>query len=183
MSKKSMQKPSEGFMDFEHMLRQYFGDKSYGDQGLRTNIKKVKAEFKRVILKIEKRISELETTTRHKERMLNEIERLKKDLSQKDTDSWTLVIHLFSLISRLLGYDYLKGFINTPIYYQTFGQFYSQVVFEGGDVMQSYYDQKNLIVLKKEVYNILKNKRHSDFRISQILNISESEVKKIKKEL
>ena len=107
-------------------------------------------------------------------------ERLKKDLSRKDTDPWTLIIHLFSLVSRLLGHDYLKGYINTPMYYQTHGQFYSQKIFEGGDAMESYYDQKNLIALKKEVYGILKSENHSDFRISQILNISEYEVKRIK---
>jgi hypothetical protein len=180
MGRTTSKKYSEGFMDFENMLRQYFGDGAYGTQGLRTKISKVKNKLKKVAFRIEKEIIELETTTRHKDRMLNEVERLKQDLSIKETDPWALVIHSFSLVSRLLGHDYLKGYINTPVYYQTTAQFYSQIIFEGGDVMQEHYDQKNLLVLKKEIYSLLRDKGYSDFKISQVLNISEYAVKKLK---
>jgi len=179
--KNNPDKKIEGFMDFEGMLRQFFGDKSYGDQALRTNPTAMKMKLKKVLIKLERRVQELETTERHKERMLNEIERLRKDLSQSKVDPWTLVIHSFSLISRLLGYDYQKGYINTPIYYQTHNQHYSQIIFEGGDVMQSYYDSKNLITLRREVYLELKKGRHSDFRIAQIMNTTEYEINKLKK--
>jgi len=173
-------KNTEGFMDFENMLRQFFGDKSYGDQAIRQNEKLVKIELHKVVLKIEKRIINLETTNRHKERMLSEIERIKNDFKQSQPDLWTINIHLFSLISRLLGYDYLKGFINTPIYCQTPSQYYSQVIFEGGDAMQGYYDKKNIISLRKYVFNFLKKDGYSDFKISQIMNTTEFEIKKLK---
>ena len=174
---------TEGFMDFENMLRQYFGDKSYGSQGCRDNILLIPREFKKVVMKIEKRVNDLDTTIRHKERMLNEVERLKKDLSQKDTDPYTMIIHLFSLISRLLGYDYLKGYINTPFYHQTQNQYYSQKIFEGDDVLQDYYDNKNLISLQKGVYDFLTKNGNSDFRIAQIMNTTEYQIKKLKKYL
>ena len=46
--------------------------------------------------------------------------------------------------------------------------------------MQDYYDKKDLISLRKNIYSFLKKDGLSDFRISQVLNISEYEVKKLK---
>jgi len=181
MKKKILKKEirTEGFMDFEHMLRQFFGDKAFGCQGFRKNINLTKRELKKVVLKIENRVDSLDTTSRHKETMLCEVEKLKNDLSKKEIDSWAVVIHLFSLVSRLLGYDYLKGFINTPVYHQTADQYYSQVIFEGGDVMQNFYDKKNLVTIRKKLYYDLK-KEYSDFKIAQILNTTEYQIKKLK---
>ena len=39
------QKNTEGFMDFESMLRQYFGDKEYSSQGLRGDKKYVRSKL------------------------------------------------------------------------------------------------------------------------------------------
>lgn len=180
---KEQEKSTEGLLDFEHMLSQYFGDKAYHNQGMREDEIAVKGEFRKVVARIEKVICGLETTNRHKEVLLNDVERLKKDLSQKSTNPWTLNIHLFSLVSRLLGYDYLKGFINTPLYHQTSQQFYTQIIFEGGDTMQDYYDSKNLIALRREIYEDLKQKGYSDFKIAQLLNTTEHQIKKLKKGL
>lgn len=174
---------AEGFMDFEHMLRQFFGDKAYGNQSIRENVKLLKKELRKVVSKIEHRIIGLETTTRHKEMMLSEVEKIKGDFLRNEVDPWTLVIHLLSLTSRLLGYDYQKGFINTPLYHQTFNQYYSQIILEGGDVIQSHYDKKNLIKIQRELYFKLKEEKYSDFKIAQIMNTTEHQIKKLKKNL
>lgn len=177
---KKIKKNAEGFMDFEHMLRQYLGDKMYGSQGVRNNIKLVKKDLLKIINIIEERILTLDTTVRHKDMLLVEVERIRFDLKLKGTDAWTIIIHLLALVSRLLGYDYLKANINTPLYYQSTNQHYTQKILEGGDVMEQYNDIKNLIKIKRDLYFILKKENYSDFRISQALNISEGEIKKIK---
>lgn len=174
---------SEGFMDFEYMLRQFLGDKTYGLQGIRENETAMRRQLKKVIKKIERRIDGLDTTNRHKEMLFREVEKLKDDFKNQNIDPWTVIIHLLSLISRLLGYDYLKGFINTPMYYQTNSQYYSQIIYEGGDAMQNYYDQKNLVHIRKEVYKELKEKGYSDFKVAQIMNTTEYKIKKLKDDL
>jgi len=45
MKKNSQPDKMGGSMDFEHMLRQYFGDKSYGDRGLMSNERLVKLKY------------------------------------------------------------------------------------------------------------------------------------------
>ena len=174
-------KTNEGFMDFEHMLRQYFGDKSYGDQGLRNNPTAFWKELKGVIQKVEDKVLEIDTTSRHKSMILSEVERIRHDLEYKNEQ--TLVIHLFSLISRLLGFDYLKGYLNTPFYHQTSGQHHSQVILEGGDPLQHYHDEKNIIVIRKETLSHLKGKGYSDYKIAKIMNTSEYQIKKLKNNL
>lgn len=123
----------------------------------------------------------IDTTTSHKKKILSEIERLKEDLREKEIDSWLFVVHLFSFISRLLGFDFLKGFIcNNLTYWQNTDQFYSELIFDEGDVMQDHYDKKNVILLQIKLYKNLKKEGHSDFKIAQILNTSEYQVKKLK---
>lgn len=170
-------------MDFELMLRQFFGDKARFTQDNRENMVKMEKWIKKILEKISSQIDNIDTTTRHKERMMDNIERLKADFNSSGIDPWTIIVHLFFLISRLLGYDYCKANINTPVYFQDDGQYYTQKIFEGGDVMQNYYDKKNLIIIRKNLYKELKNQGHSDFKIAQVLNISEYQIKKLKHNL
>lgn len=171
---------AEGPMDFEYMLRQFLGNKAFQTQGLRSNPKIIKRELRKILRKISKKIDNIDTTTRHKELLMHEIEKLQYDLEFKNIDLWTIIIHLFTLISRLLGYDYHGVHINTPVYFQSENQYYIQIVLDGGDVIQDYYDKKNIITIRKKLYKELKNKNYSDFKIAQILNMSEYQIKKLK---
>ena len=84
------------------------------------------------------------------------------------------------LISRFLGYDYYKGLKqHTPTYYQTEQQYYKQVHFAGGDVIQDCYDRKDIISERADVVKELKNKGLTTLRISQILNTSEYKIKQL----
>lgn len=171
---------TDGLMDFELMLRQFLGDKAQFSQDNRNYENYMRKWLRKIIDKITSRVDGLDTTVRHKKMLMYEVEILKQDLGTKNIDPWSIVIHLFSLNSRLLGYDYCKGYINTPVYFQDDGQYYTQKIFEGGDVMQNYYDKKNIISIRRNLYQELKKKGHSDFKIGQILNISEYQVKKLK---
>ncbi len=173
---------TEGFMDFEHMLRQYFGEAEYQSQGLR-RLGWEKKKFQKVISKIEEKIVSIETTERHKVMLLNEIEKLRKDLSVKDVDYSTVTIHLLSLVSRFLGYDFLKVNINTPVYFQTERQYYTQITMQGGDAMQHYYDGKNIILEQRKLIELLKSQGVPNVRIAQILNTTTYRITKILKEL
>ena len=179
-----LQKDStEDFMDFEHMLRQFFGDKEYHSQDARQQPKLVKQKLQKVIAKLEKEVLELDTTERHTSRMLSVIEKLKKDLKTKEPDYLTITIHLLTLMSRFFGFDYEKFRLNTPAFYQTEGQYYSQVIREGGDLMQRYNDGPNILLEQKKVVDMLKEQGFPRIRIAQILNTTEYKIKKIEKEL
>jgi len=170
-------------MDFESTIKQFLGDKAGHIEDSFNDPVEFKKWLRKCIAVVRKRIDLLDTTTRHKKMLFNDIEKLDERIKNKE-DSRYIILALFSLISRLIGFDYQKGAcINTPFYCQTKGQYYTQEIFEGGDVMQDYYDLKNLVIIRKSIYKILKDKNFSDFKIAQVLNTTEYQIKKLKNNL
>ena len=49
--------------------------------------------------------------------------------------------------------------------------------------MQDYYDKKNVLAVRRSLVLELKAQGFTDFKIGQVLNISEYQVKKLRKEL
>lgn len=168
-------------MDFEVMLRQFFGDKAFHTAGLAYSKTPRNKWLKKLERKILKDIDQLDTLEKHKSLMMCDTERLFLEL-KVDEPSWESMFAALMLISRLLGYDYCKGSkLHTPAYYQTEGQFYTQAIFGGGDEMQNYYDRKDIISMRAKVAKRLIKAGLDTFRISQILNISEGKVKQLLK--
>ena len=172
-------------LSFELSMCQFFGDKADGIAGEANNKKFRKQWLLKAMKAMLRRVDKIETTTRHKMLLMSEIERLSEKIKKSNEASWEIIFTLFSLCSRLLGYDYCSGAIyNTPIYHQTKAQYYNEKIFEeGGDALQHYYDNKDAISVRKEVINDLKAKGYDDFNVALILNTTEYKIKKLRKNL
>lgn len=169
-------------MVYEYMLRQFLGKKAYNTEWSQFSNSN-KAWIKKCISEISQTIDWFDTDLRHKELMLNSIQWIRYLLSVKKNDErnlWYIIFYLLDLISRILGYDYLLWKkIRTIAYFQTQWQNYSEH-YHRGDDMTNYLYGKNIVSQRRKIYTFLKQDWLSDYEISEILNISEYEIKKIK---
>ena len=170
-------------MDFEYSMRQFFGDKAYHISDYE-NKQETRKWLLKALKKMMKDIHNLDTTTRHKERLLDEIKGIEKSIKEK-SDPWNIIYRFFKLCSRFLGYDWLKGIsYHTPFYYQVSGQYYWSKAYTGEDFTELIYkNNDNTLVKQKELIRQLQKEKYNDFQIGLILGLSEYKVKKMKKEI
>jgi len=175
-------------MDFEHCIRQFLGDEAYHIADFANDEIYIRKWLKKCISKSKKQIDKLDTTTRHKEMLMSEIENINSRLKNKNSiGTKELIIDLFWLISRLLGFDGVSGRIyNEPFYYQTYGQYLleKRSWSNGKDWFDLDRENKtNAIFLRKKVYNTLKDEKISDNQIALVLNTTGYQIKKLKNNL
>lgn len=170
-------------MEFEMTVRMVLGDKAYHIADFHSSASGRREWLTKVLRELTKDIDALDTTVRHKQMLMGEVEAVSALLKQEDDSSWSLVYRFLRLVSRLLGYDYVSGArCHSLAYWQTAGQNLNAIVFSGGDVMQDYYDKKNVIATRLSVVESLKAQGLSDYRIAVILNTTEYQIKKLRKE-
>jgi DNA-binding CsgD family transcriptional regulator len=165
-------------MLFETTMRSFLGEKAYQIAGQVYNEKYRKEWYRKALRKIIKRVQEIDTSTKHKESIAYCSERALKVLSQKHFNETKLSLYLLCLIGSLLGF---LGMGRTPVYLKTF---YTEAMSQGTDViqlMQNY--NKNSISIRKRIINQLRKEGLNDFQISLVLNTSEYQVKKLRREL
>lgn len=168
-------------MEFEMTFRLLFGDRAKYIEGQQLDPKSRSSWLRKSVDKIEREIISLDTTERHKQMLLGELEAARGAIVSKTDSGWPLAYSLLRLVCRLLGYDFVRpAKCHTATYWQSVGQNLNTVVFEGGDIMQDYYDKQNAIAVRKQVIEHLKTQGLSDYRISLVLNTTEYEVKKLK---
>jgi hypothetical protein len=165
--------------DFELTMRLLFGDKAYQIAGLEDDPSYRRKWLQKAILKLMRIIYSLDTTPRHKQMLMMELEAIKELLKGTTEPSWELVYRFLNLASRLLGYDYMLGAkCHSLSYWQTPEQYYTAHKCNKGNVQQVYQDQGDVISARYSVIENLKSKGFDDFKISLVLNTTEHEVKK-----
>jgi hypothetical protein len=172
-------------MDFEHAMAQFFGIKAEYIANDFYDKRKVNKWFIKAIYKMSKDIQNIDTTTRHKEILMDNLEWVKTDIKEH-VEPMIIISHLFMLCSRFLGYDYVKGVsFHTPFYYQTHGQYCShQALNSGKDRLELHRsDHRNILIKQKEIAYNLTKEGFNDFQIGMILGLSEYRIKKMKKGL
>lgn len=168
---------------FEYTIRAFLGDKAYHIAGSVHSEKERKEWYRKATKEIIKKIEGIETSVKHKEHLAYCSETILDALKERDFNETKFSVLLLRLISALLGCSGVKGrTTRTPCYFQTHGQHYTEVTMDGGDAMQDYYDSQNSIAIKKRLIQQLKDEGMSDFKISSVLNISEYQIKKLRKE-
>jgi len=168
-------------MEFELTFRLLFGDRAKYIEGQALSPKSRTSWLRKSIDRIEHEVVAMDTTERHKQMLLGEVEAARDAVGTKADSGWPLAYSLLRLVARLLGYDFVRGAkCHAATYWQSVGQNLNSVVFQGGDIMQDYYDKKNAIAVRRQVVADLKAQGHSDYRIALVLNTSEYEVKKLK---
>ena len=171
-------------MLFERTIQSFLGDKAFHIAGQFHSEKSRKDWYKQVLKVVIKNIQDIDTSTKHKERLAHFSEGALKSLSDRPYNESVFTLYLLRLMSALLGYMGTRPYrIATLAYFQEPSQYYTEVIACGGDTLQNYYDEKDSVTIRANIIKQLKHDGLSDFKISQVLNISEYQVKKLKKEL
>lgn len=169
---------------FEMTIRSFLGKRASHIASYVHEPKNRKKWYEKVLKKIINQIKEIETTESHKEQLMLWSENALKALETKPYDEIKFTIYLLRLIASLLGYKSVKPYrIATLAYFQTPSQYITDVISNGGDPLQDYYDEQSSITEKKRLIKQLKEEGTTDYKISLILNISEYQVKKLRKNL
>lgn len=174
-------------LNFEYAVRQFLGNAAHGIAGMAQDKKSFRRELRGCVPVMKKRIDMLDTTTRHKEMLMGNVEKLSELLKQRKggTDE-EIIVELFWLVSRLFGFDAISGRIyNQPFYHQYFSQFIDeQVAWGKKDFGAAHKENKNnIITLRKETYHYLANRGLPDQVIAGIMNTSEYNIKKLKHDI
>ena len=165
-------------MLFETTMQLFLGDKAYQIAGQAYNEKHRKEWYRKAIRKIIRRIQEIDTSTKHKEAMTHCSERALVILSKKQFNETKLSLYLFCLVGSLLGFAVIG---TLPVYLKTFD---TEALSKGADtieLMQNY--EKNSTSVRKRIINQLREEGLNDFQVSLVLNTSEYQVKKLRRDL
>jgi hypothetical protein len=154
-------------MDFEITMRLLFGEKAHHIADQHGSAKGRRAWLTKAIGMLTREIDTLDTTVRHKQMLMGELEAIAALVKRESEPSWDLVYRFLRLVSRLLGFDYARGArCHTAPYWQTPAQNLNSVVFEGGDIVQDWYDKKNAIAVRRSVVQNLKSQGLDDYKIA-----------------
>ena len=171
-------------MLFETTIRSFLGDKAYHIAWQAYSEKNRKEWYRKALKRVITKVHEIDSSTKHQEQLKYWSERALNELKQRPYNEVSFTLCLLRLVGVLLGFVGVKPYcIATPAYFQTPSQHYTELISDGGDVMQDYYDKKSTLSIKRKLINQLKIEGHTDFEISLVLKISEYEVKKLRKEL
>lgn len=168
-------------MRFEMTICLLFGDKAYKIAGTEANAKHRKEWLQKAVRKLLRVVDDLDTTPRHKQMLMTELEAITELLKGAKEASWDLVYRFLRLSIRLLGFDAQGAKCHTLMYFQTPNQHLTTQLYRGGDRSQDYNDKMNAIVIRKSIIEDLKAQGMDDFKISLVLNTSEYEIKKLLK--
>jgi hypothetical protein len=170
-------------MLFETAIRQFLGDKASHIAGQAHDRASRNRYIQKCLKKVITRIAEVETTDSHKSQIETWCRRSMDALGAGEEDDSVLALSLLRLCGTLIGFTSIRGSrLHTPAYFQMPRQRYTEEIFNGGDVMQNYYDAKDARVTRARITKQLKAEGYSDFDVALVLNISEYEVKKLRSE-
>lgn len=170
-------------IDFERTVTRFLGDEATNIASLALDKDARKSWYTKVLKRILAEVNLLDTTTRHKESLLSCIEGA-LNVVGKNYNEEKLFFYILRLSGALLGFANNRGSVlYTPIYSQTHSQYYTESILAGGDVLQDYEDKNNSLSIRRDLVFSLSAQGLSTFTIAQVLNISEYQVKKLKKRL
>lgn len=169
-------------MQFEKTMRLLFGEKANQIAGVETNVTHRHKWLGKALREMLRMIDSLDTTLRHKQMLLREVEAVSNSLKGLREPSWDVVYRLFRLCIRLFGFDYMVGVrCHTLTYWQVSDQRHTVCLMEGGDPMRAAAEEKDAISIRQEVVKDLNRKGVDDFKISLVLNVSEHAVKQLRR--
>ena len=164
-------------MLFETTIRSFLGDKAYHIAGQVHSERDRKEWYRKVIKKIIRQIQRIETSSTHKESLTHWSE-LSLDALKHPYNEIKFTLYILRLLNALLGYYGLTPYrIATPAYFQTPSQNFTEAMLKGDDDMQK--RNENTLSIRRKLIGQLKSEGKTYFEISQVLNLSEYQVKKL----
>lgn len=181
----SPQSPEPAYsLSFEYTMKMLFGDSADHIAYVAGREELLKKWLGRAVQRFVKDINKLDTTQRHKEMLIMQLESIGKALKGKKINTWNIIFYFFNLTSRFIGYDYHKAQkLVTPTYFQTSYQNFWSGLHEGEDWKKQDERKRTFINRRINIIKQLKQEGVSDFDIAQIFNTTEYDIKKILTEL
>jgi len=171
---------------FEQVMGLFLGKKAYGCAGEEGNERARNERLNKVAKVILKRIDKLDTTARHKEKLLLGAEKFFEATKGKDISTKNLLYNLLWLCGGLLGFEF-NGRINATthslLYWQNKGQYTTSNIIEGNNDSQEHEDKKYIFNKRKEIINKLKEEGFTYYKIAIIFDTTEYQIQKIIKEI
>lgn len=168
-------------MHFETTMRVFLGDEAFGIECLAKNLTERKKWIKKIINKMIKIIDTIETTELHKQQLLAQLEEILVSLKDNKNFSDELIYHLLQLCGQFLGFSYSTGgVVRNLFYYQNEDQHYALAFHQGRNSEQErHQDQKDIVTLRAQIVSQMKEQGISNFKIAQVLSITEYRVKQL----
>jgi len=158
-----------------------FGDRAYQIAGMEANWRSRRAWLRRALKLMMREVTSLDTTPRHREMLIAELDAISTLITTSKDASWELVYRFFRVCSRFLGFDYSNGAkCHSVAYWQDAGQRFTSELL-AGKANPSDDDPQSILALRRAIVAELDVKGIDSFGIGLILNCSEHQVKQIRK--
>ncbi len=172
-----------GSIEFERGMMQILGQEAHHS----VDAAAVPSEARKLLLKatrkLRARLDEIVTVdSRLRERLLSDFEDLEVQVKAiTKTPSRTHIIGtLFTILSRLLGYDWMDGQVyRTPFYFRTKSQEYDDHIKHMRQWRDWVNEDNQLVLDRRKVCQKLKEEGKAKNRIARVLNVSEYEVEEM----
>ena len=154
-----------------------FGEQAYQIASQEANPKHRREWIQKAIKRLMRIVDTLDTTVGHKKSLMMKLERISREVQATKDPSWDLMYSFLTLSFCLVGFGGAER--HTPVYYQDPDQYYTKLIFAGGNDGQRYQDKQDAISTRQEVVEYLKKKGLNSFKISLVLNTSENHIKQL----
>ena len=168
-------------MAFERLMTQILGQKAYQSAGQFANPTTRNDWLRKTFKLMLKEVDEIDTTARQKKMLMRDLQAAINGLSKSRDPSWEMIFPLISACARFLGHDYSGARVNTPSYWQSSNQRFTQFIFESAE--HSFENVKeDAVTIRTKICCDLRANGTDTFTIALALNTSEYQVKKLIRE-
>lgn len=166
---------------FERLMSKVHGHKAYKIAGEFANPTTRNDWLRKTFKLMLKDIEKIDTTSRHKQMLMRDLQAAIDGLPKSYDPSWEMVFPLISVCARFLGYDYSGARVNMPSYWHSSDQKFTQTIFEKGED-QFEETKEDAVTIRARMCIDLRAKGIDTFTIALALNTSEYQVKRMIRE-
>lgn len=169
-------------MAFELVVRRFLGRSKASHIANQEQNEKLRLRWlKKVAAKVAREIDEIETFEEHRVQLHHFVGEFEQAVSVKKPDSWYALYSVLGLSAALLGRVSGSGArLCLPNYTLSMDEYYTRLIRQGGDPLQSHTDKQNIVETRREVVGFLKGKGLNDNQVGLVMNISAHQVRKLK---
>jgi hypothetical protein len=154
---------------FERTIHLFFGDEKALNLAGQVTTNKQRQEWAlKVFKEISQIVNSLDSTVGHKEILKSKVEHL-ADCIKKQEPNWEMIYRLLSFCGSLLGLDARSRYplrLNTPVYFQTEEQFFSEKIICNLDLSK---DKRDAFLAKIKIIKELRLEGFNSFnRVAEI---------------
>lgn len=168
-------------MAFERLMTRILGQEAYQSAGQFANPATRNDWFRKTFKLMLKEVDEIDTTSRQKQMLMRDLQAANDSLSDSRDPSWDMMFSLVSACAGFLGHDYSGARVNTPSYWQSPKQRFTQAIFEQAE-HELDHTKQDAVTIRARICHELRANGTDTYTIALVLNTSEYQVKKLIRE-